>query len=215
MILYELCRDGGAVGRAIAAQRAAELPRTGVHVSTVIDRILRDINPKQYAKEFSESQRVGYQETGNVVESILADGFRRRVADWEKPEPRTHRGLTGSPDGWSPRSRTIDEIKALWKSEKDFNSVIGDGRRTLDLLDLVRENLKLYGYLLQILTYAEMWDADRGRLTMFFVNGDYKPFPAPKWPPRVFTIRWSKRERRDNFNRMIQAAEDYGLLEAA
>lgn len=210
MRLYELNHDGGYIGRAIRDYREQEAARTGLHVSTIIDRMVRAIDPKAYTSEFTEQQKHGYQEVGNVVEDFLAHWLRRRIGGWTKPEPRTHRGITGSPDGWTQRTRALHEIKGCWKSEKLFNAVIGAGTRRLDLFDLVRENLKLYSYVLQLLTYAEIWNADRGYLHILFINGDYKP-PAPN--PRTFTVVWTPRERRENFDRMVQFAIDTGLLD--
>lgn len=213
MHIIELDRNGGYIGRAIRDVRRHEAARTGLHVSTILDRILRAIDPNAYKIEFTEQQKHGYQEVGNVVEDFLADWLCRRVAGWQKPAPRLHRGITGSPDGWSPRNRALHEIKACWKSERLFTAVMRDlTSRRLDPIDLVRENLKLYSYVLQLLTYAEMWDADRGYLHVLFINGNYKP-PAPN--PRTFTLTWTREERRDNFDRLVQFAIDDGLLQEA
>lgn len=210
MRIHELDRHGGYLGRAIAAIRAHEAARKGLHASTIIDGMLRAINPRQYSIEFSDDQKFGYQEIGNVVEDFLADWLRHRVAGWHKPAPRVHRGITGSPDGWSPRSRAIHEIKACWKSEKLFDAVMQHRTsRRVDPIDLVRENLKLFAYVIQVLTYAEMWDAERGYLHILFINGNYKP-PAPR--SRTFTLAFTKRERRENFDRLAQFAIDQQWL---
>lgn len=209
MRLLELDRSGGILAQAFRDLRTHEQPRTGLHVSTIVDRMVRYVDPKAYASEFSDTQIHGYQEFGNIVEDVCAHRLRRRVAGWRKPLPRVHRGITGSPDGWSPGSRAIHEIKACWKSEAKFFADTLT-RRSITPLDLVAcGSLKLYAYVLQIVMYAEMWDADRAYLHVLFVNGSYRP-PAPS--PRTITIVFTVRERRRMFNDLRQFAKDIELL---
>src|SRR5688572_18811115 len=67
-----------------------------------------------------ESSSIGYQEIGNTFEDVLARVFLALIGRWNKPAPRTHHGIICSPDGVSPLSQTIDEMKATWKSSRDF-----------------------------------------------------------------------------------------------
>lgn len=211
MRLFELDRSGGYIGRALKAAYEAEPERTGLHVSTIIDAMVRRIDPAMYAEEFSETQKRGYMEVGNVVEDLVADWLGKRLAGWEKPKPRTLRGITGSPDGWRDTNRALHEIKACWKSERLFDAVMEKHTRAFDLLSLVGDNLKLYAYVLQLLTYGEMWDADRGYLHILFINGKY-PRGAPAPNPRTFVVKWTLEERKANFDRMVQFAIDEGWL---
>lgn len=199
MKVFELQRTGGLIVDAINAARALEAPRTGVHCSTIVNDILRRLDPKKYDREMAESTRLGFQEVGNVVEDVIARELTRRLrklAGWAKPIPKVYRGIWGSPDGWTEASRTIDEIKATWVSERDF-----------------LQSDKFDGYMFQSLFYADAWDARRIRLHVLFINGAY-PKGAPFPSPRSFTIIPSSAEKRANTNRLVQHGIDMGLLAA-
>lgn len=194
MRIHELDRAGGAIAKAIRSARAVEPPRTGVHCSTIVQDILRSLDPKRYSQEIADETMLAFQEIGNVVEDILADYLVKRIPGWVKPAPRlSTTGIWGSPDGWAPRSRTITEIKATWVSDKDFTT-----------------SLKFLGYLKQALFYADVWDAVRIRLLVLFVNGSYprgKPFPVP----REYTITFTVRERHEWHRQLAQHGIDMGL----
>jgi hypothetical protein len=128
-----------------------------------------------------------------VIASVLA----ARVRDWTKPEPRSYRDIIGSPDGWSPHSRTIDEIKSTWVKESTF-----------------LESAKFDSYCRQSLFYAHkgMFDADRIRLHVLFVCGNHRPiFPHA----RTFILKPSRAEKQQNFETLYQHGVDMGLLRAA
>lgn len=152
---------------------------------------------------------LAFQELGNALESVIAPQLAL-IPGWSKPTPRTYRGITGSPDGYSPRARAIDEVKLCWKkSGNDFLELDGRGH-------VLSESVKFTGYVMQILFYMKLWDAVRGRLHMLFVAGNYKP-PFPE--PRVFLLKPTPQQIDDNFERIYQHARDVRkfrrLLEAA
>lgn len=192
MRIYELSPDGGSFARAMQRHRRAEARRTGLHVSTVVGDMLRQLDPRRYATELAEQTAHSFWAIGDAVETIIARELRRQYADFEKPEPGIYRGLSYSPDGWLPRSRTIVEMKACWTSERDF-----------------LQSLKFQGYLFQALFYAEADAARRIVLSVLFVNGNYTP-PFPH--PREFTIVPTKAEKETNADTIVQHAEDLGWL---
>lgn len=195
MRVIELDRGGGLIAEALARARASDPPRTGVHVGTVVSDMMQAMPGARTPSVVEDKTRHAWYEVGNVVEDIIAAGLRERIKGWTKPLPRTVRGLIGSPDGHSPASRTIDEIKATWKSERGF-----------------LDSLKFLGYVLQSVTYAEMFEAERVRLHVLFINGTYTP-PFPN--PRTFVLRFTKAERRERFDQVRQHAVDRGWLKAA
>jgi hypothetical protein len=165
-------REGGLIADAIRAARGREAAREGLHCSTIVNDILRHLYPAKYGREIAEHKSLAYQEFGNAIEDVAADALRRRYPAWTKPPPRCHRGIWGSPDGWSPRTKTIDEIKATWVSMREFE-----------------ESVKLIGYLMQALFYVHVWQAKRLRLHVLFVVGAY-PKGAPVPESRTFVVRW-------------------------
>lgn len=196
MRVIELDQAGGLLTRAVQVVRAAEAARTGLHVSTIVNDYMRMLQPGKFEKfdrDTKEEERLGFQEVGNVVEDIIATGLRERIPGWTKPLPQTYRGITGSPDGWRGRTKTIDEIKATWVSEGDF-----------------LDSLKYQIYVKQALAYAEMWGADRIVLSVLFVNGLYpKGKPCPH--PRTFRLLFTPRERFECFEGLVQHAIDREL----
>lgn len=205
MRLIDLSTRGGYIAKAVARARAKEAARTGLHVSTIVNDMLQRMDPSRYNREIAEGARLAYQETGNVIEDIIAVALARRLPGWAKPDPREFRGVIGSPDGWQDTARAIHEIKATWVSEKKFFDGIGaDG--TFDILDI---SLKLYGYLLQALFYALAWDADRIYFHVLFIVGT---FGVPS--SRTFVIKFSRAELEANYRRLAQHALDVNLPDA-
>lgn len=171
-----------------------EQREAGLHVSTVVQDIQRLLYPKEYGRaDISPDQTRTYFELGSAVEDLLAGAISARITAWEKPAPRRMDGMWCSPDGWSPTVHTIDEIKACWKSSRDF-----------------QQSPKFAGYLMQAMAYGHVWDASRIRIHVFFVNGDWRP-PVPA-PPVTFIVRPSSRELAANWQRLVRHAEDRGWL---
>lgn len=192
---------------AIRRHRAREDARTGLHVSTICDDIYKTIDPKRFSAEIPETSRLLFQELGTAVESIIARELRRTYAGFVKPEPRQDsRGIWGSPDGWTPGSRTIHEIKLAWISETDFVAVDGRGR-------LVAESHKFFRFRLQAMKYGspDMWDARRIKLHVVFVNGKY-PKGAPFPNAREFTLVPDAGDYNAVNMQLWQHAEDRGWL---
>lgn len=191
IVVHELDERGGLIGKVLRARRRQEEARTGLHVSTIVNDWLTCLDPKRYGKEIAHVHRDSYWEIGNALEDVLAESLRQRISGWKKPIPQIYRGVEGSPDGWRPMSRSIDEIKATWVSERDFLT-----------------SLKFLGYLRQAMMYAEMWGALRISLHILFINGNWRP-PMPK--PRTLRLSFTPRVRFDSFEAMVQHAIDRRL----
>lgn len=212
----------------IQEYRRREAARTGLHCSTIIHDIAKVSLPSLFSEsDIDEATGLSFQEIGNVIEDIVADGLCRRFPGWSKPPPVIYRGVWCSPDGWSPRASTIDEVKVLWKSEVSKS----EGRfLTLDCCNVgrpklepgsgvvVEESAKFVIYKMQILFYmaAKRWqerirhrDTIRGRLHALFVNGNYQP-PFPD--PITIVLRPTDDEIDANEEMIIQHAEDRGWL---
>jgi hypothetical protein len=210
--LYEHDADsGGLLLKAIRRTRSQEPNRSGLHVSDICDDLLKTLDPKRYEKEINATSILGFQEVGNALEDVIAEALARRIPGWHKPDPRSDdRGVIGSPDGFVARrrNRTIDEVKATWITEgiPERNPFV----TTDDVGRIVHESLKFWRYRIQATHYAHMWNAERIRFHILFVNGNYRP-PFPNF--RTLTLKLTPRDRRDNAHLLWQHAEDRGWLE--
>lgn len=170
----------------------------GLHLSTIVNDILKCLYPKEFDRPQDGSDatqgadtRQMYFELGGALEDVLADALVRRLPTWVKPRPQARDAVWCSPDGWIARSKTIDEIKATWKSARDFPA-----------------SPKFYGYQIQTLAYMYVWGATRGRIHVTHLNGDWRP-PVP-WPPVTYVLRPTARELADNWRMLLQHAADRG-----
>lgn len=188
--ITELDHSGGLLMAAIRLARASEAPRTGLHCSTIVDDILRTMYPKKYERELADQHKFSFQEFGNVWEDICAQVLIARHPHWVKPGEGIFRRIKYNADGWDSATRTIDEIKATWASEKEF-----------------LDSVKLHGYTMQALFYALAKKARRVRFHVFFVNGLY-PYGAPRPNCRTFIVRWADGGLERNYNVLHQHAKD-------
>lgn len=208
MRLFELNRDGGLLLDAIRHARAREAKRTGLHVTDICDDMMQMLYPRYAKNTFTEVQRLLFQELGCTVEDVIARMLKRKYRDWQKPEPRADAdGVIGSPDGWRPRTRTIDEVKLTWVSEglpdrKPF--VLTDARG-----HILEESAKWWRYRIQGTKYADMFEADRVVYHVVFVTGNNRP-PFPN--AREFTLALTPRDKRENSAMLRQHAVDRGFL---
>lgn len=208
MHLVELAHDQNAILLAIKRKRAAEALRTGLHVSTIINDMTgyMDSTRARSREQIDEATGLSFQELGNALEDTISPQLAL-IPGWTKPAPRTLCGITGSPDGYSPRARAIDEIKLCWKKETGFVETTARHGEFDELLygRVIEESVKFTGFRMQILFYMKLWDAIRARLHVLFVAGNYKP-PFPK--PRTFLLRPTPEEIDDNFDQIRQHAID-------
>lgn len=216
------CGERSLFVRAIRATRSMEAPRIGLHCSSIINDIVH-LNEGKEREPMADPLAFSFQEMGNVVEDVLAEGMAVRLPGWEKPAPRTYEGVISSPDGWSPRIKCIDEIKATWKGTRDFLTLRGaDGvsRSFQDAVELCKDqemgtweieqrSPKFNGYEMQTLYYMVPWRAVRARLHVFFINGNYRP-PFPE--PVTFNLRPSEEEIAMNYRKIMQHARDRGMM---
>lgn len=206
MIIRELERSGGVIVEAMQA-RQAESDRTrpaGLHLSTIINDFVNTLYPEPTRQETAARQKHSLFELGDIIEDVIAEELSRRSTHWEKPKPRKFEGIWCSPDGWSPRIHTIDEMKSTRISCRQV-VIRPDGR-----VDGLEEHKKLLKHVIQIKCYMHVWDAKRGRLHELFLNGDWKP-PFPD--PRTFILRpESSRELRDTWDQMKEHAHEREML---
>ena len=170
----------------------------GLHLSQIKDDVLRTLYPGEFVRKQDGSDATQdadtkqmYFELGGALEDVLADAIVRRLPSWVKPDPQACDGVWMSPDGYSAKTRTIDEIKATWKSARNF-----------------RETAKFHGYTIQTLAYMKGWKATRGRIHVVHLNGDWRP-PVP-WPPVTYVLKPTPREIDQNWRMLLQHAKDRG-----
>lgn len=174
---------------------------SGLHLSQITNDIAATVYPKEFwylkrdgdtPAEFDSRTRATF-EAGHVIEEMIADVMGKR-AGWVKPAPRVSReGIWCSPDGYAMGTGTLDEMKATWKSERDFQG-----------------GAKWQLYMWQCLAYAHVYKAKRVRLHIMHMNGDWRP-PRPS-PPKTYILRPSAREVAENWAMIIGHAKDRGWL---
>jgi hypothetical protein len=211
--------DRSQFARAVRSVRATEPARTGLHLSTIIHDIQQRHERAARRTPIPDSTMLVFQQLGNVIEDVIADAMMARFPGWVKPEPRqSPEGIWCSPDGYSPRINCIDEVKATWKSYKDFltvrslhgnrfalQDVLGSG----DSYTLADESEKCFYYRLQVLAYCHVWGATRCRLHVCFLNGSYQP-PFPM--PITFVLKPEPGEIEAMWNLLVNHAKDRNLL---
>jgi hypothetical protein len=172
-----------------ARQLASDAERMpGLHLSRIVNDIQQTLYPGEFRNEIKDPNKRMYFEFGNIIEDMVASWLAQRQG-WCKPAPRQYRGIWCSPDGHHPGSRTIDEVKACWKSARNFQG-----------------SPKWDGYVRQGVGYLKPYNAKRLRLHIVFMNGDWKP-PIP-WPPRTFLIKPTASEIEDGWDHLEQHAKD-------
>ena len=202
MQITELSEDTRLWQAVVAAQETATGARAqGLHLSQIVNDIAACVYPAEfwYLKrdgdapvEYDARTRATF-EAGHVIEDVIADTFAKRLG-WHKPESRqSAEGVWCSPDGYTPKTGTIDEMKATWKSSRDF-----------------RQSPKWQLYLWQVLSYMHVFNATRVRLHVVHMNGDWRP-PRPA-PPQTYIIRPTPSEVAENWAMVTTHAKDRGWL---
>lgn len=198
MRVHLLDPEGSRFSRALLDLRqAADAGRPpGLHLSTITDDILKTLYPGDFGKSGTDMEpgtAIGFQEVGNAFEDLIASVFRIRLG-WRKPAPKQKDGIWCSPDGVSPGSQTIDEMKVTWKWDTpEF-----------------QETGKFKGYTLRCACYCHVWGYRRARIHVWHINGTGRP-PIPTWP-RTYVVRFGKTELADKWAMVVQHAKDRGLL---
>lgn len=193
MIILELGLDSTVVDAFRRRQQASDRARAqypGPHLSDVIGDIDAQLNPRR--KTLDPGVQTSLFELGDIIETVVAEELVRRVG-WEKPTPRQQDGLWCSPDGWAPRTKTIDEMKAKWCSSKGG-----------------LDHPKMWKVTVQAKGYMYVWGAVRARVHVLYMRGDYRT-QLPD-APRQYILRPTAQELRDNWAMILDHAQDIGLL---
>lgn len=202
MQITELTENTNMWQAIVAAQEQATVARAkGLHLSTITNDIAATLYPKEFwylkrepgaGEAFDDRTRATF-EAGHVIEDAIAATLQTRIG-WNKPQPRqSAEGIWCSADGWSQHTATIDEMKATWKSSRDF---VGSPKWQL--------------YLWQVMAYMHVWEARRARIHVVHMNGDWRP-PRPA-PPKTYIVRPTAAEIRGNWAMCVQHAKDRGWL---
>lgn len=205
MQITELSSDTRVWQAVCDAQRVQTRGREpGLHLSTIVNDIAATVYPKEFwylkrdkrdsdaPEEFDERTRATF-EAGQVVEDMIAATFAARLG-WHKPKPQcSAEGIWCSPDGLSPAGRTLDEMKATWKSSRDF---------------VHSPKWQLYEW--QVMGYMHVFRCRRVRLHVMHMNGDWRP-PRPM-PPKTYVLTASDTEVAANWAMCTTHAKDMGWL---
>jgi hypothetical protein len=175
-------RSQSGLGRILSCGR-----RPGLHLSTLVQDILRRNFPEVYARE---------QEDANASNARRFDlGFRWEDQlrpswpAWVTPQYEVEKdGVFGTLDGLDLRRWLVMESKLSWRTSRDADILGG----------------RYWGWIIQGCGYGEMVDADGAVYDILHVNGDYdrsKPYPEPHY--RRVEVRWRRQERRENWEMFL------------
>lgn len=180
----------------IQSQHAIDDARrpSGLHLSDIVFDYIKTAHPNWYKHEMEEERKRALFELGNTFEDVIAAGLRQTLG-FEKPEPRKIDGVWMSPDGYRADRSLIDEIKLTWCSAKDGLA-----------------HPKLKKYLMQTLAYMYGWKAERARIHVFYVNGDWRP-PLPR--PHTYLILPTQEDILHNWFMLTTHAQDRGWLQTS
>jgi hypothetical protein len=202
--------------RDLARVNEASTSRTpGLHVTDIIQIILRKIDPSRYggnmAEKYTQETRENWQEAGFLWEELLSKLFAERLREGTeggivrfRPGELRVDGILLSPDaavfgldpipGCDPDAPVLEEYKATYKSSKDF-----------DLYDK-----RYIGWLLQMQAYCHALGTNRARLYVWHVNGDYKGGRLPE--VAGFELSWTRQELAQQWASLLNTARKEGMI---
>ena len=197
----------------------------GLHVSAIYGRLLKKLDPKRFGNWTGPGHVEEYDftrmELGMSFEPVIERELKRRVTQnlpggaW-RPEPFVHMVQSPSTGLWVPLHYSPDlfcdddgdvilgEIKLTWMSNRQFRFP-PEGANHVDP--------KYDKWFIQIKAYCYMLGMTKCRLYVYWVCGDYTD-KSPEFRYH-YDIEFSARELHDNWNMLINFADEQEMLNAA
>lgn len=174
----------------------------GVHLSGIIQAMLKRIDPKKYAGPRDPIRMGTYIAGGLAFEQILEDAIRQALfgtLQIERPPSMELDGVHMNADGISVELRhwelhpepepyvMVHEFKMTWMSSREFP-----------------HNDKFWKYFTQIKGYCKLFDTTLARLWVYWVNGDYSTHQPVLM---AYDLVFTQREIDDNWNMLLNHRE--------
>ena len=164
----------------------------GLHVSQIINDMLKAIEPAKYGGEMSVPKIVAglalEQQVEKVLSALIPGGFR--------PGPIKKDGIWLSPDAVATDPWRLREFKLTWYSAKTKPCPYHD---------------VYWGWRVQMMAYCWALETQIAELWAFFVNGEYPVgAPSPQLLPMV--IDFSMQELQENWDMLLAHAKFRGWL---
>lgn len=161
----------------------------GLHVSQIIGDICKQLYPDVYGQALNVEKVTA----GRTFEDWLERGFQEAQSGIFRPPPLQVDGVWLSPDGVNPDPYQIEEYKLTWYSSTDWDP----GCK------------RAWPWKIQIMAYCYALGVTEARLTVFFVNGNYKP---PKPEVRQYQLTFTELELQETWLMLINHATAKGWL---
>ena len=174
-------------------------PRSeGLHQSTIITSIMREIDPEAYDCE-EDPKDVVRVRIGSIVERAIENALLELMPGVFRPGEFALDGIAGSPDGLDSAQEPFRllEYKCSWKS---CRQAITDK--------------KFLAWRMQIMGYLKMMGLFDATLIAFFVNGEYEKGKFGEPLLRAWDLHFGQQELDENWMRLRNHAIRKGMLAA-
>ncbi len=161
----------------------------GVHLSSII-RYIEKTAFRQDWKDFNrmtpseQQEALARWESGWMWEEVLTAAFTGRGREGSSVVSLgelERDGVIMTLDGFHLADDCVEEYKYTWKSMRGAEEDAEKALRT---------------YLMQLMSYCGVTETDKGRLRVFFVNGDYRGTGPCQ---RVWDFRFTEQELQENW----------------
>jgi hypothetical protein len=208
--------------KALQAKKTGERRSLGLHLTSVIQSILQDLDPAKYGKpgerQIIDAITLARFESGFTFEELMEEAFAARLSTVTRIGEVVLDGIVGSPDGvcLDDDEPYVVETKFTWKSTRGTPWPCEDHRVPTKLCASCGPqewDSKHLAWELQIAAYTHMLGLTRARIIALFVNGDYKPAGSPAL--RVWDFRYTPEELAEKWGYLVAHARAKGMLPKA
>jgi hypothetical protein len=213
-------------GLTLAANEDGFERAPGLHLSAIYGRLLKKLDPKRFGKwEGGKAEEFDWtrMELGMCFEPAIERELKRRIEKqlpggaW-RPDPYVE--MIQTPAGlWIPLHYSPDlfvygddgdvwlgEIKMTWMSDKQWIP-----KELAEAGEWVNHTDKKYDkWLFQIMGYCYLLKLTKARLYVYWVVGDYSD-KAPHFKYH-YDLEFSQRELQENWDMLMNFADDEGML---
>lgn len=167
-------------------------PRTpGLHVSDIIQSMLRDIDAKKYSNDGNSETRQLYFQTGFAFERVMEQAFNARRLNIFRPGELAMDGVLLSPDGVNLDEGADDEIK--WTTRSSRDALMGS---------------KWNGWHMQFMAYCRALGTRTAIVRALFAMGDWKT-KQPEFG--TYRVTYTNQEIETNWRALMKHAEQKGM----
>jgi hypothetical protein len=167
-------------------------PRSeGLHVSTIIQSMLRDMDAKKYGSDQDKAKQALFWQWGFAFERVMERAFAENRIDVLRPGELEMDGVYLTPDGVSLDDGANDEIKVTWRSPKGFPY-----------------DQKWWNYITQFKAYCRVLGTNTVRVRKLYAVGDMGRLPSHE----AWELTFTNDEIEKNWQLLLRHAKQKGML---